>query len=339
MAKAWKVPGLGARDSFRTAGGKVVQTRAAEVLAYQDAVLSDGGVEDVHDLRVAIRRLRANLDAFRDALDPAGYEDRRVRLRGLARVLGEVRDADVLAGMLERRLEQVESGGPEAEALRLLLDEALGESRRDRAERLEAAAGHSLGAAIADLQEFIAQQTLIEPEELGLSRGEASPEPPPPAEQRQRRRRAYPDRAVGPGLAVLLRRRLKQVRGADAAVSGPDDGDGLHELRIRIKRLRYIGEVGALISPSGSHDAILDRLADIQDELGEVHDADVLTGLARDHEAAGGSVPAAGWKALTAAVAEERSTHLSKAEELLTPLRAQSWAPVKDMAKVLDAAR
>jgi CHAD domain-containing protein len=338
MAKAWPVPGLGARDSFRTAGGRVLQTRAAEVLAYRDAARTQGGVEDVHDLRVAIRRLRANFDAFRDALDPAGYEDRRVRLRDLARMLGEVRDADVLAGMLERRLEQAGEDAPEAPALRVLLDEALGEARRDRAARLEAAAGDRLGAAIADLQRFVADQTMVTADEFGMDAADQEPVPPEPAEQRSRTRRAHPDRRVGPGLATLLRRRLKQVRAADDAVTGPDDSAGLHQLRIRIKRLRYLAEVGALISPSAAHDEFLGMLGDLQDALGEVHDADVLADLAREHETAGGDVPAAAWEALAGAVGGERATQLRTAEDLLGPVRAASWKPVRAMAKELDAA-
>jgi CHAD domain-containing protein len=338
MAKAWPVPGLGAGDSFRTAGGRVLQTRAAEVLAYRDAVRTKGGVEDVHDLRVAIRRLRANFDAFRDALDPTGYEDRRVRLRDLARVLGEVRDADVMAGKLEGRLEQAGKDAQEAPALRVLLDEALGEARRDRAGRLEAAAGDRLGAAIADLQRFIADQTLVTVEELGLDAAGEEPEPPEPAEPRSRKRRAHPDRRVGPGLATLLRRRRKQVRRADDAVAGPDDGAGLHQLRIRVKRLRYLAEVGALIVASSAHDDFLDMLGDLQDALGEVHDADVLTELAREHEAAGGDVPTSAWEALAGAVGDERAAQLRTAEDLLGPVRAASWKPVKAMAKELDAA-
>jgi CHAD domain-containing protein len=308
------------------------------VLAYRDAVRSRGGVEDVHDLRVAIRRLRANFDAFRDAFDPAGYEDRRTRLRDLARLLGEVRDADVLAGMLERRLGGAGEGAPEAPALRVLLDEALGEARRDRAGRLEAAAGDRLAAAIADLQRFVADQTLVTVEELGLDAAEAAPEPPERAAPRERTRRALPDRRVGPGLATLLRRRLKQVRAADGAVGGPDDADGLHQLRIRIKRLRYVGEVGALIVPSPDHDNLLDLFGDVQDALGEVHDADVLTTLAREHEGAGGGAPADAWEALAAGIAEERGGHLRTAEKLLDPVRAARWKPVKALAGELDGA-
>lgn len=347
MAKAWPVPGLGPRDSFRTAAGRVVQTRSVEVLAYRDAVLTDGGVEDVHDLRVAIRRLRANFDAFRDVYgdpvsggpDPAAYEARRVRLRDLAGVLGEVRDADVMAGMLEGRLKQAGEGAQEAAALRVLLDEALGEARRDRGPRLEAAAGPRLAAAIADLQRFVADRTLVTVEELGLEATAEEPESPPPVEPRARKQRAHPDRRVGPGLATLLRRRLKQVQAADDAVTGPNDGEGLHQLRIRIKRLRYLAEVGALIVPSQDHDDFLDVLGDVQDALGEVHDADVLMALAREHEVAGGAAPAESWEAFVAAVAEERAAHLRTADSLLAPLRSGGWKPVKAMAKELDAAR
>jgi len=349
VAKAWPVPGLSEADSFRTAAGRVLHTRAAEVMAQRDAVLAGAGrrrrtvdedsVEAVHDLRVAIRRLRANFDAFRDVFDPAGYEDRRVRLRDLARILGEVRDADVMTGMLDRRRQSAAERAELAAALDVLRDEALGEASRDRGGRLRAAAGGALAGAIADLGDFVAKQTLVTPDEVGLDAPAGAPVPPPPAEPRRRARRVDPDGPVGPALWALLRRRLRRVRLADEAVPGdptdPGHGDALHQLRIAVKRLRYVGEVAALVLPGERAEPageLLDKLADLQDELGEVHDADVLTELAVSHRQAGEE---AGWLALADDVAAERERHRAKAESMLAELRPDRWRAVRRPFKAL----
>jgi CHAD domain-containing protein len=338
MAKAWPVPGLRPEDTFRAAAGKVIATRSAEVLAYQRAVLTQGSVDDVHDLRVSIRRLRANFDAFRDVFERPAYEARRARLRDLASKLGEVRDADVMAGMLADRLEKAGSE-PLRAALRVLRSEALGEAESGRDERLEASAGDALGGAIADLVQFAGEVTSVTPARLGLPWPDPppAPVPPEPVPHRDRKVRVDPDAEVGTGLWELLTWRLRRVRRADdaAVAAAPDDSEELHNLRIAIKRLRYIGEVGALVLPDGGADDLLDALSDLQDELGDVHDADVLTGLAEDHRAAGGSAPAAGWTELTELVAADRAASREKALGMLEDLRPDKWEAVQTPFRAL----
>ena len=53
--------------------------------------------EDVHQARVAARRLRSNLKTFGRLLDPVWVKHVRSDLKWLSSALGELRDADVLA--------------------------------------------------------------------------------------------------------------------------------------------------------------------------------------------------------------------------------------------------
>jgi CHAD domain-containing protein len=186
---------------------------------------------------------------------------------------------------------------------------------------------------------------MLTPEDLGLDTPAHPPLPPPPAEPAPgpRRRRADPDGPVGPALWTLLRRRLRQVRRADAAVpddpADPGHGDALHRLRIAVKRLRYVGEVAALVLPADRAEpaaALLGTLAALQDELGETHDADVLTELAAAHRGSGGE---AGWAALAEVVAAERERHRTRAEELLAGLRPDRWQAVRRPFRALRADR
>ena len=89
-------------------------------------MLHDPGVrlgsdpEDLHQLRVATRRLRAFLRAGRPLLEPSWSEPLRDELQWLGRALGPARDRDV---MVERLREDVAALDDDAEALADLLAE------------------------------------------------------------------------------------------------------------------------------------------------------------------------------------------------------------------------
>ena len=89
--------------------------RAAIAQGYLRLVAHDLGVrldedpEDVHQARVATRRLRSDLRTFREFLPDDWADEIRVELGWLAEALGGARDADVL---LERLQEEVESLDP-----------------------------------------------------------------------------------------------------------------------------------------------------------------------------------------------------------------------------------
>jgi CHAD domain-containing protein len=73
------------------------------IIAQEQAAIA-GDVDAIHDMRVAIRRLRVALSNFASTLS---REDRRrlqSRLKHLAEPLGEVRDFDIMIAALESRL-------------------------------------------------------------------------------------------------------------------------------------------------------------------------------------------------------------------------------------------
>src|SRR5581483_10955800 len=76
------------------------------IAAQRDALIANdpgvrrGDPDAVHDMRVALRRLRSTLHTFRPALDTARTEPLREELKWLGQVLGAVRDNDVLAEKL-----------------------------------------------------------------------------------------------------------------------------------------------------------------------------------------------------------------------------------------------
>ena len=74
--------------------------------------------------------------------------------------------------------------------------------------------------------------------------------------------------------------RLDELYNWSASVDSPYEVRGLHNLRIAAKRLRYTLEIFEDILPPACH-AFADELAQVQDELGAVHDNDVLIALLR----------------------------------------------------------
>jgi CHAD domain-containing protein len=71
----------------------------------------------------------------------------------------------------------------------------------------------------------------------------------------------------------VLRTRLREARTLSPGLARRDK-QGLHEFRIACKRLRYALERFENLKPSLQLAA--ERLADLQDALGEAHDRDVL---------------------------------------------------------------
>jgi CHAD domain-containing protein len=203
---------------------------------------------DVHQARVATRRLRSNLTTLRPLLDPIWVTHTESELRWIGAVLGAVRDADVMGASLtppgKKKLSR--SGSDSVAELRTKLaaeranavvglGEALGSPRYlDLLDRLHAGASH--------------------PPLTGGS--DHAPEPFGAAEV----------------LPKLVRQRLRRMeKRVDAAGRSPTD-EQLHRIRIAAKNLRYASELSqSVIGKAARKTAKLSEA--IQTVLGDCHDA------------------------------------------------------------------
>lgn len=217
----------------------------------------DHDSEDLHDARVAVRRMRSYLRTFLPVLDAPWANELRVRLAWLNRHFAEARDLDVLVETIERRGAAFPAGGadPAPAALERLLSER--EARHDAVR----AALHDerYGVLVHDLA-----TAALHPR---VSAGAHVP-------GRRGARRV---------LGAVWKRARKRVRKAGRR---PTEAD-LHRIRIAAKHVRYAAECFAPLH--GKRAAALARHAErLQTVLGERHDAVMIAqrlqsfGIAQD---------------------------------------------------------
>jgi len=110
--------------------------RLRALLAHEPGTRTGQDIEDLHQMRVAVRRMRATLKAAQPLLDTAWADDLRAELGWLGGALGPVRDLDVLLLRLHREI----AGLPAAErsAGGVLLDALERERTTARAAMLDA---------------------------------------------------------------------------------------------------------------------------------------------------------------------------------------------------------
>jgi triphosphatase len=257
MALGIEVPGppdLGptdvtSRSSLGDLAFAVVRTHLGVLLAREPGTRLGEDVEELHDMRVASRRLRAAFDLFADAL-PVRAQAMRGELRWVAGVLGSVRDLDVQIG----RLPEMEAWAPGAEGgrspledLRDLLEAERAEARRDLVAALDSPRWERLAAGLVAM-----------------------------AQHGQRRRLPAARAAAALTVPDLVTPRHRAVVKAARRARRSGEPADFHRLRIRCKRLRYSLEFTAGIY-GGRTERFTRRLARLQDSLGLLQDAEVAT--------------------------------------------------------------
>jgi CHAD domain-containing protein len=97
------VPRIGADASVDTLLRYATARSVAQILRHDPGVRLGEDPEEIHQFRVATRRLRSDLRTFAPLLDQGPVSDLRGRLRLLGAKAGAARDADVLTGRLKAR--------------------------------------------------------------------------------------------------------------------------------------------------------------------------------------------------------------------------------------------
>lgn len=209
-------------------------------------------IEALHDMRVAARRLRAAMVAFRPFLPPR-MESMRMQLGWVAAALGTVRDLDV---QIERMAEW--RAGFSAEQAQVLDGiERLLQARRERARaRMLAVLDSRRYDGI--VERFAAWLRIGLPRTFAPGR--------------------VPVLAVAPD---LVERRYRRVRKMGDAINRGSVPDAYHALRIEAKKLRYALEFVGPIYGKPAID-LSARVAAMQDVLGLHQDAEIAIPMLRE---------------------------------------------------------
>jgi CHAD domain-containing protein len=198
--------------------------------------------EDLHDARVALRRIRSYLRTFRSVVEPSWAGAARADLGWFGGLLGEVRNLDVLA-------DRVGDRGSHLNVDQVALEELLGAVTyvRNEAEfRLaEARVVPRYETVLATIDSLAAGKTPLSDSSSAIA-----------------------ELALG----RLLQRPWRKVKQAARAVHHSGGEANLHQLRIRAKELRYAAEISKDIF--GKPAKRLARAAQrLQDSLGDHRDA------------------------------------------------------------------
>jgi CHAD domain-containing protein len=215
-------------------------------------------IEELHDMRVATRRMRAAFRVFRNYYHPKVIQPYQKGLKQTGRALGAVRDLDVFRAEIQAHLDTL----PESQ--QNSLDNLLASLQ----ERRQAARQQMI--AYLDSEEyrrFVEQfGEFVETEGLGSTAIDPDRNRPDP----------YRVRHVAP---VAVYRRLAAVRAYDEWVAIPDPPlKRLHRLRIACKRLRYTLEFFREVLGPGTK-AVVKQIVVIQDHLGALQDAVVASDI------------------------------------------------------------
>jgi CHAD domain-containing protein len=246
--------GIEPDDTLATAGRKVWLYHFALMVSHEQGTLLGEDEEELHDMRVATRRMRSAYDIFGPAYDAKVIKRYLQGLRKVGKVLGTVRDMDVILenGMSYRKgLEETKYSGFET---------LLAEWRHQIEKRRLKLTRHLQSEAYQNFK-YNFNLFLQQPDDAEISM--ASEEG-----INSRLRDTVP---------ILIYSRFAAVRAYENVIPTASM-EQLHALRIDYKKFRYTLEYFREIL-GDNVGQIISELKQLQDHLGELHDAVVACDL------------------------------------------------------------
>ncbi|HEY0419362.1 MAG TPA: CHAD domain-containing protein, partial [Acetobacteraceae bacterium] len=247
----------------------IIRTGIAHILANTACVLAGSDPEGVHQIRLALRRLRSAFTVFAPAIGSPEAAELVDGLRWLSERLAPARDRLVLA---ERFFRPFAAAHPGLPGLDSLAGDLAAASAAATAQAADALRRQQFTALLLRLGAWL--------ESGRWQHGERSG-PESAAD-------AVPDRPLaelaGPWLELRAARLHKAGRPLAKSAAGERgaaglDAAGRHRLRLRVKRLRDAAGFFRGLYPPASVRGWLDAAEPLQTALGEINDADVARRL------------------------------------------------------------
>jgi CHAD domain-containing protein len=199
--------------------------------------------EELHDLRIAGRRLDAILRQFRSSL-PASFLRIRPTLKKILRALGDARDLDVALGELETFSRELPES--DRESVEPLKQHLVSERVRARARMLSVLDSVSVQENLQKLTALLAAPSVAS-------------------------QQSSPELALNAAPA-LIRRRYRKVRKGANLLTADSSMEAYHAVRGLVKKFRYTLEAVAVIYGKPA-DEMLRTLRRWQEKLGVQQDA------------------------------------------------------------------
>lgn len=238
LGPAWVEAG----QTIGEAASAILRGQLSAILARREGTLAGQDPQELHQMRVACRRLRTAVGLFRRWL-PEGAERLREEAGWISSVLGPVRDADV-----------------QLEALRVLQD-SWPEDIRPSVEAFVGWIAAGRAEAFGRMAKELTSDRWTRFGELVLTALPPghSPEAPP----------------VEEAGAIVIRKRYRRVRRLVRALDPGQPDEAFHAARIAAKKARYAMEFLAPVFGPDSR-ACAKRIAELQDHLGLLQDRAVV---------------------------------------------------------------
>lgn len=269
-----KLPALERDDSGTSAFKKIAWECINHLQGNQDVVLHGSDVEGVHQMRVALRRLRSAFSVFRDMLGREHSAPLLDDLRWITNVLGQARDIDVFITQTLPPLMQCFEQHPGLIKLHEKAVAAQNKAYREARTALRSQRYHRMLLTLASW-----------------------------LENERWHNGDTPQQNVCEIAQQTLSKRYKSLRkhGKQLVHMHPEER---HETRIAAKKLRYAAEFFASLYPADKTRTFIQRLAQVQDRLGVLNDIAVteqllqrLAGAKPDRDMMDALLLFAGWNA------------------------------------------
>lgn len=242
-----------ASDSMGEAGRKLMLRQLEALLKWEAVAVEGEDIEGVHKMRVATRRTRNILEVFVRFIDMDAYKTVRKRLAKTAKRLGDVRDLDVFRVTAQHYIDtELDGDGSALQPMFNELDTMYGKARKRLMRWLSNKDYDSF------VQDFAAR----------LQNGKLKFE----ADMYTYRVEQMVPRLIYTYLEYV---RLHEPLLQDASV------EMLHELRLDMKRLRYVLEFFADVLGDDVQTVITETKT-LQDYLGDLNDHDVAANIIRE---------------------------------------------------------
>jgi CHAD domain-containing protein len=232
---------------------RTVRRYAEMIQEHLEGACTGQQVEDIHQVRVCGRRLRAALRLFEDCFDPKPFGRWQRQVKRVLKRLGQARDRDVQIDFLNQILKQISKSDkkirPGIQRIRLRW--------KQHRKRLQP----KVAKTVSRLRDSgILEEIQKETRRILRSIRNRKPSVSSPA---------VVERAGG-----QIHQRLEDLLGRQECLDNPADKVGHHAMRIAAKRLRYTMEICGPAFEDRLKPCIK-TLKQLQTMLGDLHDCDV----------------------------------------------------------------